>query len=726
MSEADSSAGHKLNVFISYSRDDLYFADQLDAALKLAGFATALDRHGISGGEDWRRRLGALIRDADTVVFVLSPASATSEICAWEVAEAASLNKRIIPVLSRPLEGVSPPRQLADLNYIFFYDEPKSPGSGFGTGQVRLVTALNTDLEWLREHTRLLQRATEWDTGGRPENRLLSGGDITGAKAWAARRPKDAPEPTTLHLDFIRTSEEVEEKRQNTERHRLEEVASAQAERAKALEEREIAQIHEAEQARRVVRRTLAGLAVALLLAVVAGAAGLFAWQQQQVASTERDRARGALARVLADRSWSALSAGNKDLAIRYALSGWRVAPGNAAYYRAPLAQALMPNIAPSSVHRLHDGRLTALAASGKYLVSGGEDGKIVLLDATSGNLIGSAPNAGAAVRAVFVEPSGERVLIVTDDAGIRILDVATRQPLLDLRGHANTIVGVTFSPDGRRLATASYESVRLWDLSTGKLLATLLGHQATVEALVFSPDGRLLVTASGDNTTKIWDPATGRELGRLVGHAAAVTSVAFSPDGHFILTGSDDRSVIAWDASQSFQLSKKLSNHAAGVQAVSFGSDGSRAYVIDVAGNAYIWDWRNERIIVATARGSDQFGFASFGLGGTHAAITGEGGVLRLWDSEAARIVTELRSGEEAKVSTLLWSGHQLIVGDESGALAIYDLASVTLPIEHLAARACAKEHLFVPRFTWMESATDPLIREVWDPQGNSRSVCE
>ena len=191
----------------------------------------------------------------------------------------------------------------------------------------------------------LLQRATEWDTGGLPENRLLSGGDIAAAKAWAARRPKDAPEPTTLHLDFIRASEEVEENRRNTERRRLEELASAQAERAKALEEREIAQKREVEQSRRVVRRTLAGLGVALLLAVVAGAAGFFARQQQQVANAERDRARVALAQVLAERSWGALSGDNKDLAIRYALSGWRVAPSNAAYYRWRRGHA------PRSVH---------------------------------------------------------------------------------------------------------------------------------------------------------------------------------------------------------------------------------------------------------------------------------------------------------------------------------------------------------------------------------------
>src|SRR5437762_13259818 len=112
------------------------------------------------------------------LVFVLSPTSARSPVCAWEVEEATRLGKRILPVTCRPLEGVNPPPQLGERNYIFFYDDPKVSDSGFGTGLANLVAALNTDFVWLREHTRYLQRAIEWDTGGRPTDRLLTGSDI--------------------------------------------------------------------------------------------------------------------------------------------------------------------------------------------------------------------------------------------------------------------------------------------------------------------------------------------------------------------------------------------------------------------------------------------------------------------------------------------------------------------------------------------------------------------
>jgi uncharacterized protein len=277
-SRSDSPDRGKLRVFISYSRDDVDFADQLNSALDTCGFECVIDRHGISGGEDWKRRLGNLIREADTVVFVLSPNSARSEICAWEVAEAERLGKRILPVICRPLEGESPPPRLRDLNYILFHADPKTTGSGFGTGLTKLVAALNTDFDWLREHTRYLQRATEWDRGARPANRLLSGDDIAEAKAWVARRPKNAPEPTALHLDFIRASEEEAEARSSIQRKQLEAMAAAQAERERALHQAEQALKQAADAQRKRARIRNIAFVVVSILACLATSAMVAGW----------------------------------------------------------------------------------------------------------------------------------------------------------------------------------------------------------------------------------------------------------------------------------------------------------------------------------------------------------------------------------------------------------------------------------------------------------------
>jgi TPR repeat protein len=186
---------------------------------------------------------------------------------------------------------VSPPPRLRDLNYIFFHADPKAPGSGFGTGLASLVAALNTDFDWLREHTRYLQRATEWDRGGRSANRLLSGDDIAEAKAWTARRPKSAPEPTALHLDFIRASEEEAEARSSAQRKQLKAMAAAQAERETALHEAEEALKRAADAQRKRARIRNIAFVVVSIFAVLAALLYLRSEQQRKLAEEQREQA---------------------------------------------------------------------------------------------------------------------------------------------------------------------------------------------------------------------------------------------------------------------------------------------------------------------------------------------------------------------------------------------------------------------------------------------------
>jgi hypothetical protein len=92
VAEHAREAEPKARTFISYSRKDMAFADRLEAALKARGLKPLIDRSGISDLEDWRKRIGDLIAQADTVVFVLSPDAVMSRECKKEVEYAASLN----------------------------------------------------------------------------------------------------------------------------------------------------------------------------------------------------------------------------------------------------------------------------------------------------------------------------------------------------------------------------------------------------------------------------------------------------------------------------------------------------------------------------------------------------------------------------------------------------------------------------------------------------------
>jgi TIR domain len=107
--DADAKEQKPLKVFISYSRKDEDFAQELLAGLELAGFEPYLDKHDIAAGEDWEARLGRLIEAADTVVFVISPDAVASERCAWEVERTVALKKRLLPIVWRRVEEAQVP-----------------------------------------------------------------------------------------------------------------------------------------------------------------------------------------------------------------------------------------------------------------------------------------------------------------------------------------------------------------------------------------------------------------------------------------------------------------------------------------------------------------------------------------------------------------------------------------------------------------------------------------
>jgi tetratricopeptide (TPR) repeat protein len=200
----------KARIFISYSRKDMAFADRLEAALKARGFEPLIDRTEIYAFEDWWKRIQALICQADTVVFVLSPDAVTSAVALKEVAQAAALNKRFAPIVCRRIEDSAIPEALRRLNFIFF-DDPNR----FEASADRLAEALQTDIGWIRQHTEFGEAARDWSAAGRPKGLLLRSPALEEAERWIASRPRSAPEPTAETQRFVAESRSGANRRRN-------------------------------------------------------------------------------------------------------------------------------------------------------------------------------------------------------------------------------------------------------------------------------------------------------------------------------------------------------------------------------------------------------------------------------------------------------------------------------------------------------------------------------
>jgi WD40 repeat protein len=158
------------------------------------------------------------------------------------------------------------------------------------------------------------------------------------------------------------------------------------------------------------------------------------------------------------------------------------------------------------------------------------------------------------------------------------------------LSGHTGLVNSAAFSPDDRRIVTASNDkTARLWDDKTGTALATLSGHTSWVLSAAFSPDGARVVTGSQDGTARLWDANTGAGLATLSGHRGKVNSVAFSPDGTRVVTASQDGNVRLWDGITGVMLAT-LSGHTGEVWGAAFSPDGTQVVTASQDSTARIW----------------------------------------------------------------------------------------------------------------------------------------
>lgn len=470
-----------LRVFISYARRDATaFADELVKGLEVAGFDAFVDRHDIAAGEDWEARLGGLIQSADTVVFIITPGAIASERCAWEVARAEELSKRVIPIVLIDVPEDQTPERLRRLNYIFFTE-----GNSYSGALVELAKALRLDLDWIREHTRLADLARRWEARQRADVLLLRGSELDAARIWLAAWKAPAPLPLDLHRAFIAASDLAEGSALNEERKRLR-------------------------------NQTMLQRGLAAVTALALGATLMGGWLVFQARRDVAESASVILATLALDHGREEDYVRGLRLALAASQDAfwYDVAPevAEALAYNAsalPLRAELEGHQRPlSAATLLPDGQTLATASA--------TEGTLRTWNLATGEVIGEPLALGDEIAAVAISEQGNFAASATFDGVVRVWNVRERrphgpeiQPERDPDATRQPRVSVVLLGETGTLLTIGYRS-EIWDGLNGRRLALLNQNEDSIQAHAASKDLSRIATLSRSGAVTIWDAGAG------------------------------------------------------------------------------------------------------------------------------------------------------------------------------------------------------------------------
>ena len=244
-------------------------------------------------------------------------------------------------------------------------------------------------------------------------------------------------------------------------------------------------------------------------------------------------------------------------------------------------------------------------------------------------------------------------------------IGVATAKLKATLEGHTDNVWSVAFSPNGKMLASVSWDqTVRLWNVDTKQLLHTLTGHTSNVLSVAFSPDGQTLASASWDGTIRLWNPNTGKLKRTLTEHRAGVASVAFSPDGNILASGSADQTVRLWNTT-TWKLKRTLTGHIDSVDTVAFSPDGDMLASGSQDQTIRLWNPNTGKYIKSLSGHTGDHPRLMFSPDGFTLASGGRDKIVRLWNPNTAKLKRTL-TNRTRWISPVAFSpdGETLLIG--------------------------------------------------------------
>jgi len=278
-------------------------------------------------------------------------------------------------------------------------------------------------------------------------------------------------------------------------------------------------------------------------------------------------------------------------------------------------------------------------------------------------------PELAVLLAAAAIEECG-----VTSLARRALLAAALGPCLRAVRGHADNLSDIAWSPDGSRFATSSSDrTARVWEADSGRELLVLDGHDDGLLSVAWSPAGDRIATCGRDRTVRVWDARRGIQLAVLA-QDARPRAVAWSPDGCSLVTALENAAAWVWDVDGRRPLLELL-GHEDWVRSVAWSPDGGRIVTVSRDRTARVWDAAGGGELLVLRGHRDSVQRAAWSPGGRRLATASSDRTARIWDSERGveRVVLE---GHEDVVRGVAWSpdGARLLTGSDDRTARVWD----------------------------------------------------
>jgi WD40 repeat protein len=703
---ADSNGSRKTKIFISYSRKNKLFVRKLNNAIDENGIEAWVDWEGIPPSSDWMAEITAAIRASDAFIFVISPDSLNSKVCMDELELGIQSNKKIIPVLyCAPEKKQKLHPKLASTNWVYMRPQKDD----FKAAVPKLIESIQTDLGWVQQHTRLLQRATEWEQKERNKSYLLQGTDLNDGEHWMTESTKgEAREVVPVQAEYISTSRKIAIKRQ---RNLTIGIGFAMM-LSVVLGIFAIGQWYKADEnavlAKNSAATAVANEHIAATQQALAEEQKVIADENAQQANAQRNAAES---KIYQDR------VGELFTSTLLALDAYQRLPG-----LSDSENILRHNLSllPIPVKQMDlNVRVWTILASPDQskFVTADSAGKACMWSMKDGSQFFCVQSDGAMYDAVLSQ-DGNILVTGTDKGIVAFWDANTGKQIKSLK-FDGTIWELALHPSGRWLGVGRSNAVGLIDMKTMNE-AISFKQSGDVKAIDFSDSGAYMAFGTSNGDVSIWT-VMGNQTIAGSKHNGGVIDLEFSPDSKWLVSVGEDstaRGTLTAYGGQKYSVT-----NGDWVEDVTFGPDSS--WFVTVSDD-------NTVRVVDTATGQEKLRMAQSNFvqkvrvskDGQWIATTGYDKTVRIWDSATGAEVMQIPI--EGIGSSLRFNkdSTRLVVGDYNGHVTLWDISQLKARKGSVQFSEFVNEAHFSPSGEWLAVNTDD--KKVWlinsDQLGNAQ----